>query len=224
MRLLLVEDDVLLGDGIKSGLTQAGYAVDWDTSGDTARAILESITYSLVVLDLALPKFSGLELLRWLRARRNAVPVLILTAFDTLEDKLRGLDLGADDYVTKPFDLKELIARVRSLLRRAAAQADSVMLHGAVALNLENRRAYLDNTEVALSQTEFTILQELLHNTGRVLSRERIEHCLYGWAEDISSNSVEVHIHNLRRKLGKDLIRTVRGVGYIVESAESDAA
>lgn len=217
MRLLLVEDDTLLGDGIKAGLKQAGFAVDWATDGLMAKHALESEEYALVVLDIGLPKVSGLELLKWLRLRDSDLPVLMLTARDTVADRIGGLDSGADDYLVKPFDLDELVARLRALLRRSGGKASPALQHGNIALDLAAHAATLDGHSVELSAREFSLLHELLQNTGRVLSREQLEQRLYGWGEEVESNSVEVHIHHLRKKLGTELIRTVRGVGYTID-------
>lgn len=217
MRLLLVEDDPLLGDGIRAGLRLAGYTVDWVKDGRAAQLALEADEYSLVVLDLGLPRLSGLELLRWLRQGGRTQPVLILTARDTLADRVNGLDSGADDYLVKPFELEELSARIRALLRRSSGRAEPVLTHGELVLDPAAHRATRLGAEVELSPREFAILQQLLENAGRVLSRERLEQSLYGWNEEVESNAVEVHIHHLRKKLGTELIRTVRGVGYMID-------
>ena len=207
MRLLLVEDDPLLGDGIRAGLVQAGFTVDWIKDGEHARSALETEHYALVVLDLGLPRLGGGDLLRQLRTRGDDTPVLILTARDTVSDRVSGLDAGADDYLVKPFDLDELTARIRALLRRAGGRATPLLHHGTLEVDL----APLVVEEI------FAILAELLENRGRVLSRERLENSLYGWSGEVESNAVEVHIHHLRKKLGSELIRTIRGVGYMVE-------
>lgn len=217
MRLLLVEDDPLLGDGIRAGLRLGGYTVDWVKDGRAAQLALEADEYSLVVLDLGLPRLSGLELLRWLRQGGRTLPVLILTARDTLADRVNGLDSGADDYLVKPFELEELSARIRALLRRSSGRAEPVLTHGELVLDPAAHRATRLGAEVELSPREFAILQQLLENAGRVLSRERLEQSLYGWNEEVESNAVEVHIHHLRKKLGTELIRTVRGVGYMID-------
>ncbi len=217
MRILLVEDDTLLGDGIKAGLKQAGFAVDWVQDGNMAQLALESEEYALLVLDIGLPKISGLDLLKWLRQRGSDLPVLMLTARDTVADRVGGLDSGADDYLVKPFDLDELVARLRALLRRSAGKANPVLQHGDVVLDLAAHAVAAHGMPVELSAREFSLLHELLQNSGRVLSREQLEQRLYGWGEEVESNSVEVHIHHLRKKLGNDLIRTVRGVGYTVD-------
>jgi DNA-binding response OmpR family regulator len=222
MRLLLVEDDPLLGDGIRAGLSQAGYTVDWIKDGRAARMALETETYALMVLDLGLPRLSGLELLHWLRETGSTLPVLILTARDTVADRVQGLDSGADDYLVKPFDLDELTARLRALLRRSGGRAAPVIRHGDLTLDPAAHAVTQAGQAVDLSPREFAILQELLENAGRVLSRERLEQSLYGWGGEVESNAVEVHIHHLRKKLGTELIRTVRGVGYVIEKTKAE--
>lgn len=216
MRVLLVEDDALLGDGIKVGLKQSGYTVDWTTDGHAAKLALETEDYALIVLDLGLPKLSGMELLKWLRGSNRKLPVLILTARDTVSDRVAGLDAGADDYLIKPFDLDELTARLRALLRRSSGEAAPVLRHGDIELDPAGHRVCKNGQPVELSSREFSLLHELMLHPGRVQSREQLEQKLYGWGEEIESNSVEVHIHYLRKKLGADLIRTLRGVGYVI--------
>lgn len=216
MRILLVEDDSLLGDGLRVGLTQEGYSVDWVKDGRAAQLALEAEPYALVVLDLGLPRLSGLELLQWLRRGGNDLPVLILTARDAVADRVQGLDSGADDYLVKPFDLDELAARIRALLRRRGGRASPLLQHGELVLDPAAHTVTRAGKAVDISPREFALLQELLQNAGRVLSREQLEHSLYGWNEEVESNAVEVHVHHLRKKLGADLIRTVRGVGYLV--------
>ncbi|MDX1488221.1 MAG: response regulator [Acidiferrobacterales bacterium] len=217
MRLLLVEDDGILGDGIRAGLSQEGYAVDWVTDGYLASHALESERYDLVVLDLGLPRKSGLQVLKDLRAKDSDLPVLILTARDTVADRVSGLDSGADDYLIKPFALDELCARIRALHRRASERSTPVIRHGAITLDPAARKVSREKKPVELSGREFALLQMLLENAGRVLSRARIEQSLYAWGEEVESNAVEVHIHHLRKKLGTSLIRTIRGVGYVVD-------
>jgi DNA-binding response OmpR family regulator len=223
MRILLVEDDRLLGDGLQAGLTQAGYAVDWLRDGDAAVAALTTETFAAVVLDLGLPKRDGLSVLQWLRGRHDATPVLILTARDQLEDKVRGLDLGADDYVLKPFDLDEITARLRALVRRAHGRPEPVITVGEIELNPAARTVTRSGQPVELTPREFDLLHLLLQNAERVLTRRTLEEQLYSWNDAVESNALEVHIHYLRRKLGNDLIRTVRGVGYMVSATASPA-
>ncbi|MGZ8983452.1 MAG: response regulator [Methylotenera sp.] len=217
MRVLLVEDDALLGDGIRAGLKQAGFAVDWTQDGQAAKRALETEEYAVMVLDLGLPKLSGTELLKWLRGRNSKLPVLILTARDTVADRVAGLNAGADDYLIKPFDLDELIARLHALLRRSADQVVLTLRHGDVELDPATHQVRKNGQAVELSAREFALLHELLLHVGRVQSREQLEQHLYGWGEEVESNSVEVHIHHLRKKLGADLIRTLRGVGYVID-------
>lgn len=216
MRVLLIEDDALLGDGIHVGLKQSGFAVDWVRDGRAGQLALETGEYSVVVLDLGLPRLSGTELLKWLRTRGSRVPVLILTARDTVADRVAGLDTGADDYLIKPFDLDELIARLRALLRREGDKTPQ-MRHADIELDPIARRVVKAGHPVELSPREFALLYELLANAGRVQSRDQLEQRLYGWGEEVESNSVEVHIHHLRKKLGSDLIRTKRGFGYVID-------
>lgn len=221
MRLLLVEDDKQLGDGIRAGLALEGYTVDWVRNGSTAEDALRSGQFDLVVLDLGLPHRSGIDILKEMRVRGDTTPVLVLTARDTVADRIKGLDSGSDDYMTKPFDLDELSARIRALLRRSAGQTSSLITHGAITIDLAAHAVTLDGRPVEISPREFAILRILMSNTGRVLSRSRLEETLYGWETDVESNAVEVHIHRLRKKLGSNLIRTVRGVGYLIGKADS---
>jgi two-component system response regulator QseB len=216
MRLLLVEDDPMIGAAVQSGLRQDGFAVDWARDGDQALLALTAPVHDLLLLDLGLPRRSGLEVLSELRRRRNPVPVLILTARDAIADRVRGLDAGADDYLVKPFDLDELAVRVRALLRRRAGRAEPVIEHGALHLDPVRHAVRLNGTPVSLSAKEFALLHALLEQPGRPLSRSRIEERIYGWGEEIGSNTVEVYIHSLRRKLGPTWIRNLRGVGYLV--------
>jgi two-component system OmpR family response regulator/two-component system response regulator QseB len=216
MRVLLVEDDPQLGDGLTVGLRQAGFAVDWVRDGQAADHALHAEQFDLVVLDLGLPRLSGMEVLNRLRGRGQEVPVLILTARDATGDKVAGLDAGADDYLVKPIDLDELAARIRALTRRAAGRAAPVLLHGDIALDPAARSVTLAGKPVELPTREFAILQMLLENAGRVLTRSQLEQSVYGWREEPDSNALEVHIHHLRKKFGADLIRTLRGVGYTI--------
>ena len=216
MRVLLVEDDALLGDGIRAGLKLADYAVDWVRDGDSARRALLDHEYDACVLDLGLPKADGLTVLRELRARGSALPVLVLTARDTSADKIAGLDAGADDYLTKPFDLGELQARMRALIRRAAGAAAPTIAHGPLVLEPAARRVTLDGQPVKLSAREYALLHDLMSHRNQVRSRSQLEDSLYAWGEETESNTVEVYIHFLRKKLGPDVIQTVRGFGYLI--------
>ena len=216
MRILVVEDDPLLGDGIQAGLAQAGFAVDWVRDGVAADAALRSGTPEAVVLDLGLPRLAGLPLLRRLRAAGNKTPVLILTARDAVEDRIRGLDSGADDYVVKPFDLQELAARLRALIRRAAGEASPLLRIGELELDPAARQARFGGRPIELPAREFALLHALMLSAGRVLTREQLAERLYAWGEEVESNAIDVHVHHLRRKLAPELIRTVRGVGYLM--------
>ncbi len=216
MRILLVEDDPQLGDGLTVGLRQAGFAVDWLRDGNSADAALQSETFDFVVLDLGLPRLSGMEVLARVRARGLGVPILILTARDATGDKVAGLDAGADDYLVKPIDLDELTARIRALTRRSAGRAAPLLYHGELALDPAAHSVTLAGQPVELSSREFSLLQMLLESAGRVLSRSQLEQSMYGWRDEPDSNALEVHIHHLRKKLGSELIRTLRGVGYTI--------
>lgn len=216
MRLLLVEDDPMIGASVQNGLRQEGYTVDWVRDGSAAELALANGVYALVLLDLGLPRKTGLELLAGMRRKGLDVPVLVITARDSVVDRVKGLDAGADDYLVKPFDLDELSARVRALLRRKSGRASPVIEHGALSLNPATHEVTLKGVPVALSGREFALLHALLEKPGVPLSRTQIEERLYGWDEEIESNAVEVYIHSLRRKLGTEWIRNVRGVGYLV--------
>jgi two-component system OmpR family response regulator/two-component system response regulator QseB len=220
MRLLLADDDALLGDGLQAGLRQAGFQVDWVRDGVAAEHALAGGTYAALVLALGLPRRSGEELLARLRAKGARLPVLILTARDGVGDRVRGLDAGADDYLVKPADLQELAARLRALVRRARGEASPRLRAGAVELDPATREVTLKGARVLLQPREFALLHELMLNAGRALSRQQLEERLYAWGEEIGSNAVEVHVHHLRRKLGPDVVRTVRGVGYLVARDE----
>lgn len=214
MRLLLVEDDALLGDGIRAGLMLSAYAVDWVRDGEMARRALLDHEYDACVLDLGLPKRDGLSVLKELRQRGSRMPVLILTARDSREDKVSGLDHGADDYLTKPFDLAELQARLRALLRRAGGVASPLLTHGDVTLDPATKRVCLNGEEIQLSAREYALLLDLLNHPKHVRTRAQLEESLYAWGDEAGSNTVEVYIHHLRKKLGSEFIRTVRGLGY----------
>ena len=216
MRVLLVEDDGMIAQGLQTALRQANYAVDWVADGKSADAALKDSVFDLVLLDLGLPQRDGLDVLRAMRRRGGATPVIILTARDEVGQRIAGLDAGADDYIVKPFDLDEVMARMRSVLRRAAGRGDSVIQHGELRLDPVSHTVERNGVPISLSAHEFSVLEALLQRPGAVLSRSRLEDRLYGWGEQIGSNAIEVYIHGLRRKLGNDAIRTVRGVGYFV--------
>jgi len=223
LRILLVEDDRMLADAVTRALTQSAHAVDLARTGEEADVALACNEYELVVLDLGLAKLDGFDVLRKLRARRSLVPVIIVTARDSVEDRIHGLDLGADDYLTKPFHLSELEARIRALLRRAHAATRSELVHGRLRLDLAGRRVFGDDGPIDLSAREFAVLEVLLLRAARVVTKQQIRDHLYGWDDTSSSNAVEVFIYRLRRKLepfGVD-IRTVRGMGYLVEKAHA---
>ena len=216
MRVLLVEDDAMIGEAVLDVLRAEHYAVDWVRDGAMADTALRSAGYDLVLLDLGLPKRDGLEVLRSLRSRHSTVPVLVATARDAVGDRIAGLDAGADDYVVKPYDTDELLARVRALLRRSAGRGEPVFSHKGVTLNPATREAAVDGEAVTLSAREWAVLEPMLARPGVVFSRSQLEAKLYGWKDDISSNAVEVYVHGLRKKLGSELIQTVRGLGYVV--------
>jgi two-component system OmpR family response regulator len=216
MRLLLVEDDTMIGEIVLDQLRAEHYAVDWVKDGEMAETALRAQSYDLVVLDLGLPGEDGLAVLRSLRARKDRIPVLVATARDSVQQRIEGLDAGADDYVLKPYDLDELLARIRALLRRAAGRAEPVYEHMGVSINPATREVSRDGQPVVLSAREWAVLEPLIARPGAVLSRAQLEEKLYGWKDEISSNAVEVYIHGLRKKLGAELIQNVRGVGYMV--------
>jgi two-component system response regulator QseB len=216
MRLLVVEDDPMIGASIRTGLRQEGYTVDWVRDGDAADLATTTNAYDAILLDLGLPGKSGLDLLAQWRRKQDTVPILIITARDSVEDRIVGLDTGADDYLVKPFDLNELAARLRALLRRRSGRATPVIEHGSLSLDPATHEVRLNGDPIKLSGREFALLHALLQNPGVPLSRSQLEDRLYGWNEEIGSNAVEVHIHALRRKIGSELICNVRGVGYMV--------
>jgi two-component system response regulator QseB len=222
MRILLVEDDELLGDGLRTGLIQYGYAVDWLKDGLSADQALKTENFDLVVLDLGLPKLSGINVIQNLRARGQTMPVLILTARESVEDRVKGLDSGADDYLTKPFDLDELCARLRALQRRFSSRAEPLLVHELISLDPASHTVTLSGETINVSRREFALLHKLLENSGRVLSREHLTQSLYGWGEDVDSNALEVHIHNLRKKFGQTFIRTIRGIGYMIDKSKEE--
>ncbi len=217
MRLLLVEDDPMVGESVRQGLRQDGFAVDWVTDGRAAELALGNAVYDLMLLDLGLPRKEGLDVLTALRRRGDRIPVMIVTARDAVTDRVRGLDAGADDYLVKPFDLDELAARIRALLRRHAGRAQPVVQVGRLTLDPATREVTLAGEPIALSGREFALLAALVDRPGAVYSREQLEEKLYGWDREVESNAVEVHIHALRKKLGADFIKNVRGVGYRVQ-------
>lgn len=225
MRILLAEDDALLGDGLRNGLRQHGFQVDWVRDGEAAQRELRAQPYAAAVLDLGLPRLDGLDVLAQIRQAGVTLPVLVLTARDAVPDRIKGLDLGADDYVVKPIDLDELAARLRALVRRAHGQATEVLrAWGGVTLDVSARSVSKDGQSVILSTREFDLLQAMVLNSGRVLSREQLEQHLYAWGQEVESNAIEVHIHHLRRKLGSELIQTVRGVGYLLRKEDNPGA
>ena len=219
MRLLLAEDDRMIGASIERGLKQDGFAVDWVQDGRAAELALAENVHDLLVLDLGLPRREGLDVLRAMRRRGDDRPVLIVTARDAVSDRVAGLDAGADDYLVKPFELTELAARIRALLRRSAGRAEPVVAYGDIELHPDTREIRVRGEPVALSAREFALLEALLARPGAVLSRAQLEEKLYGWNEEVESNAVEVHIHALRKKLGADAIRNVRGVGWMITKA-----
>jgi two-component system response regulator QseB len=214
MRLLLVEDDPMLGDAVQRVLQQESFAVDWARDGEEAELALDAIPYDLMLLDLRLPGKNGLDILRDLRKRRNPIPVIILTARDAVSDRIAGLDCGADDYLVKPFDPDELAARIRALLRRRDGRIEPLITYGPLILNPATHELHCMEKLIRLSHREFAIISILLERPGATVSRELLEERLYGWNEEVESNTIEVHIHNVRKKLGLNLIRTIRGVGY----------
>lgn len=216
MRILLAEDDTLLGDGLRAGLRQSGFQVDWVRDGAAAERELRAQPYAAAVLDLGLPLMDGLDVLASIRRAGVTLPVLVLTARDTVPDRIRGLDRGADDYVVKPVDLDELAARLRALVRRAHGLPQDMLQAQGVTLDVAGRSVSRDGQAVALSTREFDLLHALMLSAGRVLSREQLEQQLYAWGQEVESNAVEVHVHHLRKKLGTELIQTVRGVGYLL--------
>jgi len=222
MRILLVEDDELLGDGLRTGLIQYGYTVDWLKDGLSADQALKTESFDIVVIDLGLPKVPGITVLQNLRGRGQTMPVLILTARESIDDRVKGLDSGADDYLTKPFDLDELCARLRALQRRFSSRAEPLLVHENISLDPAAHTVSLNNEPISVSRREFALLQKLLENAGRVLSREHLTQSLYGWGEDVDSNALEVHIHNLRKKFGQTFIHTIRGIGYMIDKNKDE--
>lgn len=224
MRLLLAEDDAMVGAALQKGLQQEGHSVDWVRDGVAADAALRTGSHELLVLDLGLPRRDGLAVLTELRARPEPLPVIIITARDRVDDRVRGLDLGADDYLVKPFDLDELAARIRAVARRVAGLARPLLTHGGVTLDPASHEVRMEALAIALSGREFALLHALMERPTAVLSRAQLEERLYGWGEEVASNAVEVHIHHLRRKLGEGFIRTVRGLGYTLDTRREGLA
>ncbi len=224
MRVLLVEDDQMLGSAVLQALHDASYAVDWVQDGATASAALDNHEYELVLLDLGLPQRDGIDVLRRLRSRGDATPVLIITARDSVDQRIEGLDIGADDYLGKPFAVGELLARLRALARRSAGATTSTLTNGVLTLELATKLALSNGVKHSLSHREFALLQALMLRPGAVLSRAQLEQSIYGWGEEVESNAVDVIIHGLRRKLGADSIRNVRGLGWRVERADAGVA
>ncbi|SAL84037.1 two component transcriptional regulator [Caballeronia terrestris] len=216
MRVLLVEDDRMIGEAVEGALKDASYAVDWVCDGQTALTSIETQVYDIVLLDLGLPKMDGIDVLHSVRASMNPVPLVVITARDAVEDRVRGLDGGADDYVLKPFELSELLARMRAVVRRRSGQAAPVMTNGALSLDPATREASIDGQSTRLSAREFSLLQALMVRPGAILSRAELEDRIYGWNEEVESNAVEFIIYSLRKKLGSDTIKNVRGVGWMV--------
>lgn len=216
MRILLVEDDNLLGSGVCAGLRRENNVIDWVKNGETALSATLETQYDCMILDIGLPKMSGLEVLKAMREASNTTPVLLLTALDDLSDRVQGLDAGADDYLVKPFDFAELCARLRALTRRTRGKASEIIEYRNIKIDTTAHTVEYNNAAVTLSRREFALLVELLSNQGRVLSRHHLEQKLYSWGDEIESNTIEVYIHHLRKKFQADLIKTVRGIGYIV--------
>ncbi|HYQ37654.1 MAG TPA: response regulator [Pseudomonas sp.] len=219
MRILLAEDDMALGEGIRTALKPEGYTVDWVQDGVAALHALSHESFELCVLDLGLPRLDGLEVLRQLRGAGNPLPVLVLTARDATSDRIAGLDAGADDYLVKPFDVAELKARLRALLRRSFGRVQSALEYRGIRLEPDTQQVSYRGVPVNLPRKEFLLLHELLAQPGRVLTRDKLQQVLYGWDEEVESNALEVHVHHLRKKFFPELIRTVRGVGYLVDKA-----
>jgi DNA-binding response OmpR family regulator len=221
MRILLIEDDPMIGKALVRGLGDQGMTVDWVHNGADGRAALAHAEHALVLLDIGLPEISGIDVLKAARAAGALVPILIITARDSLDDRIAGLDLGADDYIVKPFELRELLARMRAVLRRHNGQAQSVIASGEVTLDLVTHQARYRNVEHILSAREFALMEAFMHRPGAILSRAQIEQRIYGWGEEVESNAVDVLIHEIRKKFDKDIIRNVRGAGWMVIKGET---
>lgn len=223
MRVLLVEDDPMLGSAVRQALLDASYAADWVQTGDAATEALATHSFDLVVLDLGLPDCDGLDVLRRLRGRQVTTPVLVITARDTVDQRIEGLDHGADDYLGKPFAVGELLARLRALVRRRAGAPTPTLSNGILALELATKRVTVDGQETVLSSREFALLQALMMRPGAILSRAQIEHAIYGWGEEVESNAIDVIIHGLRKKIGAGRIVNVRGLGWMVKQSGTSA-
>lgn len=221
MRILLAEDDIMLGEALQDALHAQGFVVDWLKDGEAALQALLNDSFDLLILDLGLPRRDGMDVLTTIRRREMDIPVLILTARDATSDRIAGLDAGADDYLLKPFDLGELSARLRALLRRRSGRARPEIRHGELRVDPAAQRVFLSENEIILPRREYMLLKELLDHAGEVLTRDKLEAALYGWMEEVESNTLEVHIHHLRKKLGSDFIRTVRGVGYMIPAEKA---
>ncbi|MDB5972583.1 MAG: family transcriptional regulator [Hydrocarboniphaga sp.] len=220
MRVLLIEDDRMIGEAVEEALKEASYASDWVRDGELASAALDHQDYDIVLLDLGLPKIDGLEVLRAIRTRRDPIPVLIITARDAVQDRIAGLDSGADDYLLKPFELGELLARMRAVIRRKGGVSGPMLCNGSISLNPATREATVNGVAMRLSGKEFSLLHALLIRPGAILSRSELEDRIYGWGDEVESNAVEFLIHSLRRKLGSDAIKNVRGVGWMVSKGD----
>lgn len=216
MRLLLIEDDPMIGESVRKGLRQDGFTIDWVRDGHSGETALDEQVHDLLLLDLGLPAKGGIEVLTSIRRKGNRIPVLILTARDAVSDRVAGLNAGADDYLIKPFDLEELVARIHALLRRQAGRAEAVIEHGALTLNTTTHEAHLAGKSLSLSAREYALLEAMLARPGVVFSVAQLQEKLYGWDDEIGSNTIEVYIHSLRKKLGTEFIKNVRGVGYMI--------
>lgn len=217
MRVLLAEDDLIIGDGVKVALSTHGYAVDWVRDGEAAITAMQLTEYALCILDLGLPRKDGLSVIAERRASRDSTPILVLTARDSRESRVKGLDIGADDYLIKPFDIEELLARVRALIRRAAGRPNNIFTCGSIELNYASKQVKLAGKPVELSAREYDLLLHLISRANQIQTKDQLADSLYGWGKEIESNAIEVHIHHLRRKLGQDVIKTVRNMGYVME-------
>ena len=217
MRVLLIEDDALLGKAVRTGLEQHGHAVDWVLDAEAADIAIQTNSYAALILDIGLPRLDGLSFLRKLRAKGNPVAVIAITARDDIAERIAGLDGGADDFIVKPFDLQELGARLRAVVRRASGRASSDIVHGLLKVDPAARTVIFDDKPIALTAREFAIMTHLLENRGKVLSKQQLQESLYSWADEVESNTVEVHVHHLRRKLGRELIKTMHGMGYMID-------